>query len=115
MDFDWMAARDSVLASQQQTADRLTAGFERQRLAEGQLEDMAEYVKYLKELAELRRIADAAEAQAKAAKEDSERAKKESEEAKKDAKFSKCISIVSIGITIFFSAAQIIVQLIQRI
>lgn len=83
------------------------------RCSNENLDALAKNSEYLKELAELRRIADAAEAQAKIAKEEADRAKKESEEAKKDAKFSKCISIVSIGITIFFSAAQIIVQLIQ--
>ena len=114
MDFDWMAARDSVLASQQQTADRLTASFERQRLAEGQLEDMAEYVKYLKELAELRRIADAAEAQAKAAKEDSERAKKESEEAKEEAKAARRRADIS-NMIAFGSFVVAVIALIQNL
>ena len=76
------------------------------------LKQISVSVQYLEEL---RRISESAEAQAKIAKEEADRAKKESKEAKKDAKFSKCISIVSLGITIFFSVAQIIVQLIQRI
>ena len=111
-DASWVCA--DIRDMQDRDAEVFGSLIDSKRRSNENLDALAKNSEYLKELAELRRIANAAEAQAKVAKEDSERAKKESEEAKKDAKFSKCISIVSIGITIFFSTAQIIVQLIQR-
>ena len=95
MDFDWMDARNSVFASQQQMADRLTAGFEQQRLAESEFEDMVENSEYLKELVELRRIADAAEARAKLAEQKAEDAEKQTESSNRIAAFSLVISFVS--------------------
>lgn len=89
MDFDWMDARNSVFASQQQMADRLTAGFEQQRLAESEFEDMVENSEYLKELVELHRIADAAQKQAELAEKQAKAAQAEAENAQKEAKAAR--------------------------
>lgn len=81
---------------------------ESERRSNANLDELAENSEYLKELSELRRIADAAEAQAKIAKEEADRAKKESEEAKKEARFSKIMSIISLVITAVIGIMQAI-------
>ena len=61
MDFDIGDIYDAIFSSQQRAAGLADASSGHDRLVEEQLNDLTENSEYLKELVELRRIADAAE------------------------------------------------------
>lgn len=86
MNFDVNRAQRAVFDLHQQVADSLSAGTYHDRFMETQLEDAAEA---LKELRELRRIADAAQKQAELAEKQAEAAKVEAANAQKEAKAAK--------------------------
>lgn len=115
MDFDIGGIYDAIFSSQQRAAGLADASSGHDRLVEEQLNDLTENSEYLKELVELRRIADAAqkqaelaEKQAKAAQAEAENAKKDSIEAKKDSRTANLIAFVSMLIALVSLVKQFI-------
>lgn len=96
MNVDGNRIQSTVLDFHQQIADSLSAGDCHDRFVEAQLEEAAED---LKELKELRRIADAAQKQA-------ELAQAEAADSRKEARFSKIMAALSLAIAV----ASFIVQ-----
>ena len=112
MNVDGNQIQNTVFDFHQQIADSLSAGAYHDRFVEAHLEDAAED---LKELRELRRIADAAqkqaelaEKQAKAAQAEAENAKKDSIEAQKDSRTANLIAFVSMLIALVSLVKQFI-------
>lgn len=95
MDFDIGGIYDAIFSSQQRTAGLADASSGHDRLVEEQLDDLTENSEYLKELVELRCIADAAEAQAKLAMQKAEDAEKQTKSSNRIAIFSLVVSFVS--------------------
>lgn len=95
IDFDIGDIYDAIFSSQQRAAGLADASSGHDRLVEEQLNDLTENSEYLKELVELRRIADAAETRAKLAIQKAEDAEKQSKSSNRIAAFSLVISFVS--------------------
>lgn len=95
MNFDIGKVHNEIFSSQQRIADLASASFEHERLVSKQLGDMAENSEYLKDLVELRRIADAAETRAKLAEQKAEDAEKQTKSSNRIAVFSLAVSFVS--------------------
>lgn len=110
-DASWLCA--DIRDMQDRDAEVFGALIDSKRRSNENLDALAKNSEYLKELAELRRIADAAEAQAKAAKEEADRAKKESEEAKEEAKAARRRADIS-NLIAFGSFVAAVIALIQN-
>lgn len=95
MNFDIGKVHNEIFSSQQRIADLASASSGHDRLVEEQLNDLTENSEYLKELVELRRIADAAETRAKLAEQKAEDAEKQTKSSNRIAVFSLVISFVS--------------------
>ena len=96
-DASWVCA--DIRDMQDRDAEVFGSLIDSKRRSNENLDALAKNSEYLKELAELRRIADAAEARAKLAEQ-------KAENAEKDARFSKWVSIISIAITLIVGIVQ---------
>ena len=106
MNFHGTRAQRTASDLHQQIADSLSAGAYHDRFVEAQLEDTAES---LKELQELRRIADAAQKQAELAEEQAKAAQAEAVKAQKEAKSARhqgTIANVVAVISVIIAAAS---------
>lgn len=92
-DASWLCA--DIRDMQDRDAEVFGALIDSKRRSNENLDALAKNSEYLKELAELRRIADAAEAQAKLAMQKAEDAEKQSKSSNRIAVFSLVVSFVS--------------------